>query len=104
MTLWFTLIGMTLVTFALRASFLLLPPQVETPPLLRRALRYVPPAVLTAIWLPELFLRQNELFVSLANEQLLSGVVAIAVAWRTRLTFATIISGLVALHLFAWLI
>ena len=49
MTLWAALIGMTVVTFALRASFLLLPPHVETPPLLRRALRYVPPAVLTAI-------------------------------------------------------
>jgi branched-subunit amino acid transport protein len=34
--------------------------------------------------------------LSLENEQLLAGAVAIAVAWRTRLTFATIISGLVA--------
>jgi branched-subunit amino acid transport protein len=104
MTLWAALIGMTVVTFALRASFLLLPPQVETPPLLRRALRYVPPAVLTAIWAPELLFHGNELQLSLENERLLAGAVAIAVAWRTRLTFATIISGLVALHLFAWLI
>lgn len=104
MTLWAALIGMTVVTFALRASFLLLPPQVETPPLLRRALRYVPPAVLTAIWAPELLFHGNHLQFSLENERLLAGAVAIAVAWRTRLTFATIISGLVALHLFAWLI
>ena len=104
MTLWAALIGMTVVTFALRASFLLLPPHVETPALLRRALRYVPPAVLTAIWAPELVFHGSELLLSLENERLLAGVVAIAVAWRTRLTFATIISGLVALHLFAWLI
>ena len=104
MTLWAALVGMTLVTFALRSSFLLLPPEAETPALLRRALRYVPPAVLTAIWAPELFLAQNELSVSFGNEQLLAGAVAIAVAWRTRLTFATIISGMAALHLFAWLI
>jgi branched-subunit amino acid transport protein len=39
MTLWATLLGMAVVTFALRASFLLLPPGTETPPLLRRALR-----------------------------------------------------------------
>jgi branched-subunit amino acid transport protein len=37
------------------------------------------------------------------NEQLPPGVVAIAVAWRWRMTFATIIAGLVALHFFAWL-
>jgi branched-subunit amino acid transport protein len=104
MSLWLALIGMTLVTFALRASFLLLPPHVETPALLRRALRYVPPAVLTAIWAPELLLAGHELQLSLENERLLAGVVAIAVAWRTRLTFATILSGLAALHLFAWLI
>ena len=104
MNLWAALIGMTVVTFALRASFLLLPPHVETPPLLRRALRYVPPAVLTAIWAPELFFHGSDLLLSLENERLLAGAVAIAVAWRTRLTFATIISGLVALHLFAWLI
>jgi len=104
MSLWGALIGMTLVTFGLRASFLILPPHIETPPLLRRALRYVPPAVLTAIFAPELVYQGNELQLGFENERLLAGVVAIAVAWRTRLTFATIISGLVALHLFAWLI
>ena len=94
MTLWLTLLGMALVTFALRAAFLVLPPGIDTPPLLRRALRYVPAAVLTAIWAPEVLVQ---------NEQLPAGVVAIAVAWRWRMTFATIIAGLLALHLFAWL-
>jgi branched-subunit amino acid transport protein len=94
MTLWMTLFGMALVTFALRASFLVLPPTVDSPPLLKRALRYVPAAVLTAIWAPE---------VLVMNEQLLAGVVAIAVAWRWNRTFATIAAGLLALHFFAWL-
>jgi branched-subunit amino acid transport protein len=94
MTLWATLLGMTIVTFVLRASFLMLPPGIEIPRLLRRALRYVPAAVLTAIWAPEVLVQ---------NEQLPAGVVAIAVAWRWRMTFATIIAGLLALHFFAWL-
>jgi branched-subunit amino acid transport protein len=94
MTLWLTLLGMALVTFALRASFLVMPPGADAPPLLKRALRYVPAAVLTAIWAPE---------VLVMNEQLLAGVVAIAVAWRWNRTFATIAAGLLALHLFAWL-
>jgi branched-subunit amino acid transport protein len=104
MMLWGTLIGMALVTYALRASFLVLPPGVETPPLLRRALRYVPAAVLTAIWAPELLLAGDAIAVSPTNERLLAGAVAIAVAWRWRLTFVTIIAGLLALHLFSWLI
>jgi len=94
MTLWLTLLGMAVVTFALRAAFLVLPPGIETPPFLRRSLRYVPAAVLTAIWAPEVLVQ---------NEQLPAGAVAIAVAWRWRTTFATIIAGLLALHLFAWL-
>ncbi len=97
MSTWLTVIGMALVTYALRASFLLLPPHVETPPLLRRALRYVPAAVLTAIWAPEVVL-------SPGYEQIAAGAVAIAVAWRWRRTFATIVAGLAALHLFHWLL
>jgi len=85
---------MAAVTYLLRASFLLLPSHIETPALLRRALRYVPAAVLTAIWAPE---------VAFADERLAAGVVAIAVAWRWRLTFATIFAGLTALHFFHWL-
>lgn len=95
MSLWPVLLGMAAVTFALRVSFLLLLAGIETPALLRRALRYVPPAVLTAIWAPE---------VLVGNEQLLAGVVAITVAWRWRMTFATIVAGLLALHFFAWVI
>jgi branched-subunit amino acid transport protein len=95
MSIWLVLAAMAVVTYFLRASFLLLPPEVETPPLLKRALRYVPAAVLTAIWVPEVF--------APGDERLLAGVVAMAAAWRWRGTFATIAAGLLALHLFEWL-
>jgi branched-subunit amino acid transport protein len=92
MSVWPALLGMALVTYLLRSSFLLLPPGVDTPPFVKRALRYVPAAVLTAIWAPEVF--------GAADERLLAGVVAIAAAWRWRSTFVTIVAGLLALHLF----
>jgi branched-subunit amino acid transport protein len=98
MTLALTIVGMALVTMALRASFLVLPKGWETPAFLRRALRYVPAAVLTAIWAPELALAPG------ANERILAGAVAIGVAWRWRLTFVTIVAGLAALHFFHWLL
>ena len=102
--LWLAIGGMAVVTYALRASFLLLPASVQTPPLLKRALRFVPAAVLTAIWAPELLLENQVLYLSLENERLLAGTVAIAVAWRWRLTSVTIAAGLIALHFFDWLI
>jgi branched chain amino acid efflux pump len=90
---------MALVTYALRAGFLLLPPGVATPALARRALRYVPAAVLTAVWAPELFLADGALYLSPGNERLLAGMLAVVIAWRWRSTFATIAAGLLALHL-----
>ena len=104
MSVWLAMLGMGAVTLALRASFLLLPEQVQLPAWMRRALRFVPAAVLTAIWAPELLLQKGVLSVSLYNEKLLAGIAAIAVAWRWRLSFATIVSGLLALHIFDWLI
>jgi branched-subunit amino acid transport protein len=53
---------------------------------------------------PELALQKGVLELSLHNERLAGGLVAVAVAWRWRLTFATIGSGLLALHLFDWLL
>ena len=100
MTLWLVILGMSVATFAQRASFLLLPDHVKLPALLRRALHYVPAAVLTAIWTPELLLQKGVLSLALGNERLLAGILAVAVAWRFRATFVTIVAGLVALHVF----
>ena len=104
MSVWLSILGMGAITLALRASFLLLSGKYRLPALLRRALPFVPAAVLTALWAPELLLQKGVLYLSLHNERLLAGAAAIAVAWRWRLTFATILSGLVALHLFDWLL
>jgi len=103
MTLWLTLAAMGLITLALRVSFILLPGQLRLPRILRRALPFVPAAVLTALWAPELALQKGVVHLSLHNERLAAGLVAILVAWRWRLTFATIASGLIALHVFHWL-
>lgn len=100
MSVWLALLGMGIVTLALRCSFLLLSDRIRLPALLRRALPFVPAAVLTAVWAPELLLQKGVVYLSLHNERLLAGATAIAVAWRWRLTFVTITSGLVALHLF----
>ena len=97
--IWLSMIGMGLLTLALRSSFLLLPERIQLPPLLRRALRYVPAAVLTAIYSPELL--ATSLGPSPGHERLFAGAVAILVAWRWRRTFLTIGAGMLALHAFA---
>ncbi len=99
-TIWVSMLGMGVLTLGLRSSFLILPDRYQLPPLLRRALRFVPAAVLTAIYAPELLVQSGAIDVSLGNARLLAGLVAIAVAWRLRRTLFTIVAGMLALHLF----
>lgn len=97
MNLWPVLILGGLATYAIRASFILLIGRREIPPLLRRALHYIPPAVLTAIILPELLLPGGRLHLSPANPHLLAGAAAALVAWRTRSVLLTIVVGMIVL-------
>jgi branched chain amino acid efflux pump len=86
-----------LVTFAIRLSFIALLGRVEVPPLLTRALRFVPAAVLSAIIVPELVMRHGAPDLSPLNPRLLAGLLAALVAWRTRSVVITIAAGMLAL-------
>ncbi|MEW5942100.1 MAG: AzlD domain-containing protein [Chloroflexota bacterium] len=97
MNLWLVLLLGGLITFGMRFSFVWLLGRYEVPVTMRRALRYVPPAVLSAIVIPELLMRENSLDFSLGNARLLAGVVAIAVAAWTKNSLLTILAGFVTL-------
>ena len=99
MTMALSILGMGLITYLIRLSLFLLPDRVVLPPWLLRALRYVPAAVLSAIIFPELFLPNGALDISLGNERLMAGLVAIVIAWRTRNVFIIVAAGMIALWL-----
>ena len=99
MNIWLVMLLGGLITFLIRFSFIYLFGRFEIPETIRKALHYVPPAVLSAIVFPELFLHDGTLNVSLENTHLLAGLVAILVAWFTRNTLITIVAGMVALFL-----
>jgi len=97
MNVWLLLIGMGLVTYAIRLSLIVLIGRVDVPPIIQRALRFVPPAVLSAIIFPELLRPGGTLNLSFSNVRLLAGVLAALVAWRTKNVLLTIAVGMVAL-------
>jgi len=97
MNLWLTIVGAGIITFAIRLSLIALMGRVEVPPLVHQALRFVPPAVLSAIIFPELLLRNGVFDVSPGNTRLLAGVLAALVAWRTQNVLLTIGVGISAL-------
>ena len=100
MTIWLIMLLGGLITFGMRFSFVYLLGRYEIPQTMRRALHYVPPAVLSAIIFPELFLREGYLDLSLGNSRLLAGLVAIAIAAWTKNSLLTILAGMAALVLF----
>ena len=97
--LWLTMLAGGLLTYGIRLSFILVLERWRPPAFLQRALRFVPPAVLSAIILPELLQINGKLTYTLANPRLLAGVLAGLVAWRTRNVVLTVAVGMVALLL-----
>ena len=97
MNYWLIIFGMGFVTFSTRLLPIVLLERIEIPFVIQRALRFVPPAVLSAIILPELVLRDGALDLSLGNARLIAGVIAALVAWRTKNVVLTIAIGMIAL-------
>ena len=93
------ILGMGVITYAIRLSLFLLPESVTLPPWLLRSLRYVPAAVLSAIIFPELLMPGGAADLSPGNERLLAGLVAIVIARLTRNVSLTVLGGMVALWL-----
>ncbi len=97
MNIWVIMILGGILTFGIRFSFIYLLGRVDVPPLVRRALRFVPPAVLSALIVPALLMPSGTLDLTLGNERWLAGLIAILVAWRTKSVLLTILAGIAAL-------
>ena len=83
-------------TYAMRASFLAFAHRMATvPPALARILRQIPPAALAAIVVPALLRPEGRL--DLLQPTLLAGLVAAAVAWKTRNVGVTVVVGIALL-------
>jgi branched-subunit amino acid transport protein len=91
-TIWLTLAGMALVTYATRV-ITLLALRDEVAPWLRRWLGYVPVAIFTALILPPLLL-QTRAGAPAIGPALPGGLAGALVAWRTGNVLLTILAGM----------
>jgi branched-subunit amino acid transport protein len=90
--------GMALVTFAMRYPVLVLVSKLTLPTTLQAALKFIPPAVLTAIIVPSLLApAEQRINISLTNDYLIAGIVTALAAWRTKNLLLTLAMGMVAL-------
>jgi len=99
--LWVAILLIGVATYGFRISFIHLFGRIdEVPDRIKRLLRYVPPAVLAALVLPDLVTLRPSVAATLVDERLIAGAAAGAVAWRTENVMATIATGMVTLWLF----
>jgi branched-subunit amino acid transport protein len=85
-------------TFALRASFIAILGENGVPKRLRRGLRFVPAAVLPALFINQIVRTDGQ--INLASPQFPAALVALVIAARTRSILWTIVTGLVAQAVF----
>lgn len=88
------LAGMAVATMATRIPVLVALSRRTLPEGVERALRYVPPAVLSAIILPIVILREGELNLVANNATLWASLAAALIAWRTKNLLLTIVLGM----------
>jgi branched-subunit amino acid transport protein len=94
--IWVAIVLSGAGTYAMRASFLAFAHRMATvPPALARVLRQIPPAALAAIIAPALLRPEDHL--DLLQPSLLAGLVAAAVAWKTRNVGLTVVVGIALL-------
>ncbi|WP_128906238.1 AzlD domain-containing protein [Halorubrum amylolyticum] len=103
--IWLAILLIGAATYGFRLSFIHLFGRIEgVPARIKRPLRYVPPAVLAALVLPDLVTVRPSVAATLADERLIAGAVAGVIAWRTEDVAATIAGGMVTLWLFRFVV
>jgi branched-subunit amino acid transport protein len=96
--------GMAAVTYAIRYPIIAFLGRASIPPRFFQMLRFVPPAILTAIIVPAMVMPQTVIDLSVGNTRLLAGLLAMLVAWRSRNLLLTIIVGMAGLWILSWLL
>jgi branched-subunit amino acid transport protein len=97
--------GMTLVTFGIRYGTMAMVGRITLPERVVQALRFVPPAVLSAIIVPAVLIPDGiHLYVAPDNARLVASLVTAGVMWRTKNLLLTIVLGMLALWLWGALV
>jgi branched-subunit amino acid transport protein len=99
--LWAVILLVGALNYASRLSFIAFFARRTMPPLLARALKYVPAAMLTALIVP-MIVEPHGFATAVATPRVAAALVAGVVAWRTRSTLRTLGVGMATLWLLAW--
>lgn len=101
---WLVVLAAGFGTFLIRLSFIQFADRRQLPRSFVRALRFVPPAVLSAIILPAVLkLPGGTLDYAPGNPKIIAAVIAALIAWATKNALFTILGGMAAFWALSWL-
>lgn len=104
MTMWLSVVVIGVGTYLTRLSFIGVFGDREMPVWMEQPLRYVAPAVLSAIVLPAAVRPEGTLdLLPTTNPRALAAVIAAAVAYRWRNVSLVVVVGMGSLWLLDWL-
>lgn len=102
---FYLIAAMAIVTFLIRYPLLAISSRIKLPSQLIKGLTYLPPAILTAIVVPEVLIPTgDEILLSYTNTRLVGAIAASLVGWWTKNLLATIVVGMVVFFLWQWLL
>jgi branched-subunit amino acid transport protein len=105
MNLWLLVLGMALINLAIRLPIFVLGDRIRFPPIVERALAYVPAAVLTAITVSTVLAPPGaETGLDWRNPFLLPALVTFGVSWSGRSLLTTICAGMAVYLLWRWML
>ena len=91
--------GMMVVTYLPRALPLTILSKVDLPPFVLKVLQYIPVAILGALLLPNILIKDGALDISLSNYSLIAAAITCVVAFSFKKLFLTIMTGVLCMFL-----
>jgi branched-subunit amino acid transport protein len=104
MSSWAIVVIIGVGTYLTRLSFIGILGNRKIPGYVERPLRLIAPAVIAAIAIPEVVAPFDVVDISFGNLRLSAGMIALAVAWKTRSMGWTIAVGMASLWLLDWIV
>ncbi|WP_019616026.1 AzlD domain-containing protein [Psychromonas ossibalaenae] len=101
---FYLIFGMFVVTFAIRFVMFAFAGKMQFPSWLEKALKFVPPAVLTAIIVPSVVMPAGVLDISFTNVYLTAALFSLAVALLTKNLLKTIGLGMLFFLFLKWML
>ncbi len=100
-TLWVVIVVVGILNYLSRLSFIAIFARRSMPPMLARALKYVPAAMLTALVLPMVVVGAPNVGTA-TSPRVVAALVAGGVGFATRNTLATMAAGMLSLWALQW--